>query len=80
MAKEKDIKAKKKTTKVKDIPFEEDFATRKLEIISPDEVDKKEKKEVKKEVVKEVKKAAKEKAAAAKAKEAAKLAAEGGKN
>lgn len=56
MAKEKDIKAKKKTTKVKDIPFEEDFATRKLEIISPDEVDKKEKKEVKKEVVKEVKK------------------------
>ena len=56
MAKEKDIKPKKKVTKVKDIPFEEDFATRKLEIISPDEIDKKEKKEVKKEVVKEVKK------------------------
>ena len=56
MAKEKDIKLKKKTTKVKDIPFEEDFATRKLEIISPEELEKKEKKEPKKEEVKEVKK------------------------
>ena len=41
----KDIKVKK-TTKVKDIPFEEDFSTRKLEIISPDDLDKDKRKTV----------------------------------
>ena len=45
MAKEKDVtktKAKKKET----LAFEEDFATRKLEIVSPDELEKQEKKPV----------------------------------
>lgn len=49
----KDIKTKKKN----DIPFEEDFGTRKLEIISPDELEKEvKKKEIRQEKVNKVKK------------------------
>lgn len=45
MAKEKDV-AKTKASKKDTLAFEEDFATRKLEIVSPDELEKKEKKPV----------------------------------